>query len=75
MINEIYSFIDPFSKIKKLPPIWYKRLIGKEFQIYADIGPTFLTHLFKYEEKMLSILKKNKAFNLIHNAHLRNLGL
>ena len=55
MVNEIYSFIDPLRQIKNLPPIWYKRLIGREFQLYADFGPTFLKHLFKNEEAMLSI--------------------
>lgn len=75
MVNEIYSFIDPLRQIKNLPPIWYKRLIGREFHLYADFGPTFLKHLFKNEEAMLSILKKNNAYNLITNMHLRNLGL
>jgi hypothetical protein len=78
LIDVIYSFIDPCVYIKNLPSVWFKRLVDKSIYYYPDdkSNHPFLTkHYLKSEGKLLDILVKNKAYNLIRNHHLRNLQL
>ncbi len=72
IVDKIWSFVDNLVFIKKLPNIWYKRLITEDYFYYSSIHK----HLcLKQEENSLKILKKNNSNQLIQNIHKRNLKL
>lgn len=70
MITHIYSFIDDKTKIKQLPIIWYKRIISPDYQHYS---PKTKRLCLAVEERMLNMLIKQGAFNIIHNMHHYNI--
>lgn len=70
LITHIYSFIDDKTKIKKLPDIWFKRIISSDYQYYSS---KMKRMCLAVEERMLNILIKQGAFNIIHNMHSYNI--
>tara|TARA_B100000902_G_scaffold398682_1_gene466388 strand:- start:5880 stop:6146 length:267 start_codon:yes stop_codon:yes gene_type:complete len=74
LIEIIYSYLDYIKDIKKINRFWYKRLITPDFD-YLDHNLQMKKYLFKKEEKMLNILIKNKAFDMINAIHFRNLNI
>ena len=59
LITHIYSFIDDKTKIKKLPEIWFKRIISPDYQYYSS---KMKRMCLAVEERMLNILIKQGAF-------------
>lgn len=70
LITHIYSFIDDKTKIKKLPEIWFKRIISADYQYYSS---KMKRMCLAVEERMLNMLIKQGAFNVIHNMHRYNI--
>ena len=70
LITHIYSFIDDKTRIKKLPDIWFKRIISPDYQYYSS---KMKRMCLAVEERMLNILIKQGAFNIIHNMHRYNI--
>jgi hypothetical protein len=70
LINIIYSFIDDKTNIKKLPVIWYKRIISSDYKYYSKYS---IRICLSVEERLLNMLIHEKAFNTIHNSHQFNI--
>jgi hypothetical protein len=78
VIDFIYSFIDPYTYIKQLPEIWFKRLVDKSLHYYPEDKEShpYLTKLFlRSEATQLRILLKNNGNNLIKTVHYKNLQI
>ncbi len=71
LINYIYSFIDDKIQIKNLPEIWYKRIISSDYTYFARGSGKYIC--LSIEERLLNMLIKNNAFNMIHNMHRYNI--
>jgi|MDTG01.3.fsa_nt_gb hypothetical protein len=72
IINNIYSYADPFYEIKNKNKVWYQRLITKEYVYYPKEHKKLY---LKREEKMLRILLDQNAYTIISNIHNHNLNI
>ena len=70
LINHIYAFIDDKLEIKKLPTIWFKRIISSDYKYYSKNS---IRICLSVEERLLNMLIHEKAFNAIHNSHQFNI--
>ena len=74
IVNYIYSYLDIYTEIKKKKKIRFKRLIHSDFHIIDHDSQYFKKSYLKHEEKLLEILLKNNAYNIINNIHMHNIN-
>ena len=74
LINYIYSYLDLYTEIKEEKKIRFKRLIHPDFHIIDHESLYFKKCYLKHEERMLELLIKNNAYNIINNMHMRNIN-
>ena len=74
LVNYIYSYLDLYTEIKEEKKIRFKRLIHSDYHIIDHNTLYFKTSYLKHEEKMLEILIKNNAYNIINNIHMCNIN-